>query len=107
LDTEINTSQLSIEGLRETSYLFHCIPSSQPKKKKKIVHCIPTCENEISLFFCHFWSWGIPPITMAAPLHYDYFYLVQQCPESFYNTGKVTCLPNKIKPYFTIHGFWA
>ena len=33
---------------------------------------------------------------------YDFFYLVQQWPRSYCNTGKVTCVATKITNYFTI-----
>ncbi|XP_075658631.1 extracellular ribonuclease LE-like [Castanea sativa] len=37
---------------------------------------------------------------------YDYFYLVLQWPESYCNTGKVTCYDSPRDHRFTLHGMW-
>ena len=37
---------------------------------------------------------------------YDYFYLVLQWPESYCNTGKVTCYDDAWEYRFTLHGMW-
>ncbi len=46
-------------------------------------------------------------IVVGQVVAYDFFYLVQQWPRSYCNTGKATCIATKIPKYFTIHGLWA
>ena len=39
-------------------------------------------------------------------LPYDFFYLVMQWPNSFCNSGRVSCHPPPISNYFIVHGLW-